>query len=258
MCSFKWNQAMNGTTRRSTNLLASFGALAVAALGSQAYASIQFTVGANAVGGNYNETFQTNAYSSGNGWVIGSGYERATGTNSSLLAVDFDVLNTIANQSTSLNVGESWTFQFGTIQLNENNAIMDGETDDVGLTGYLRLTSPDMDNYMNLAAPAVFTGGVPDPAVDLTYTFALQTFSFAGTGTFELRLGASSNPASAATQTPVSFTANSTQNVYATITLTAEPNTTQPNAVVPEPAMLVTWSVLACCFGGGLMPKRQR
>ena len=129
----------------------------------------------------------------------------------------------------------STTFQFGTIDLEEPNAmsgITANETDNLGVTASFTFTSPVGAAQNLIAVGNATTGSVSDSFVDYTMTWAPVVVNFGSGGQFRLQLD------------DLSFSRTGSQNIYATVTLLESPSgSTVPVAAVPEPTTLALFGL---------------
>ena len=182
--------------RKLTPLFAA-ATLAVAAAGAQA-APVAFDVRAN-------------------GFSLDSGY----GSGSNDLAVDFSTSGT--RHQFSLTNGQSYTFAYGTIELEESD--IDGdETDRLDVSASFNFDAPMNSNRTVSANGTAYRGGVSDGAVDYTIDWSDLVVDIGGGISFLISMN------------DLSFTRNQTLTQYATITLRSGGTDTTQN--VPEPASL--------------------
>ena len=184
----------------------------------------------------------------GGSWTLGSGWGPAcTSANSStcdpnntLLNVGWAVNPSLAQSFNLNNVGDSFTFTFGSATFaEEDSTIASGETDNLDVTGIINLSSPTLAGVQNYTLAIATAGALKDQGggngnIDLIATFAPVLVNFANGGEFQVDL---SNPSwncqgDGACQIG-STNPNDTNTITATFTLTKlDPPT------VPEPATL--------------------
>lgn len=151
----------------------------------------------------------------------GSGY----GTFFGQLGVEFNITNPSQHQIFSLTNGQSMTFAFGTVRLNESGGQIDGsETNNLGVSATFNFDDP-LNAFRSISASGNATvGAISDSAADLLIDWADTLVSFAG-GQFRISMN------------DLTFTTNGqTLTQYATITLLSGGTPTTNN--VPEPASL--------------------
>jgi hypothetical protein len=157
----------------------------------------------------------------------GSGYgvdaDEATGT---LLDVVFASAGS-ALWSATLEVGQSFGFEIGTVTLRETD-IAAAETDGLGVQALLTFFDPMVGQQTVAATGTATVGGVGDPQQDYRLQWATQTVGFGVGGQFTL--GVNTTNFSAVGETRV---------LNATLTLTTAPAAARVAHVVPEPAGLV-------------------
>lgn len=185
-----------------------------------------------------------NGAPTGNYWLLGSGW----GTDSGDLDADFDISSSLPSVFFNLNtVGESFTFRYGSVQLDEEN-IGSTETNNLDVTGWLYFVlPPGVGLEGNPGVASAIQGDVVDydagydywhwgwnnghyeyhhhyqaptpEATDLTILFAPITVAFSG-GTFTVEFS------------DVTVTNGNCVPVDATVTLTSLTS-------VPEPTTLL-------------------
>lgn len=176
----------------------------------------------------------------------GSGYgvdpNEASGT---LLDVLFTT--TFAPQNFTLGaVGDSRTFDVGTIQFREDNAhsgILSSETDglDIGVT--LTFTDPFGTLVPFLVIGSATTGSVSDSATDYVIDWNPVQFAFGSGGLVEVALD------------DMTFTGLQTLTERATVTLLRTSESPPPGTAIPEPASL---ALLGLGIGCAAITRRRR
>ncbi len=168
----------------------------------------------------------------------GSGYGKDANeaTNvATLLDVAFSTSNFNA-QNFSLNaVGNSITFNLGSITFAEPNGFMGivaNETNDLGVTATMTFALPGNSAQQVTATGTASTGSVSDNAVDFTLSWNSVIVPFGNGGSYSIAL------------TPVSFRNVGTAQVDATITLLAT-----EAATVPEPSTLALAGLAFAAMG---------
>jgi len=192
-----------GKLQRMTLALASVGCLA-------------FAPGVHAIPFNITAA----AFTPGTGYGTDADADEKDGT---LLGVNFSTSG-FTVQDFSLNtVGGSYTFDFGSVTMNESNAhggIGAAETDSLDVTASFTFVDPIGSIQKVLATGTAFvtTGSVSDIAVDFILDWNTLSVSFGSGGLFDIDLG------------DLSFTGNGSQTQTATITLRQ----------LPEPISLIS------------------
>ncbi|MPZ09496.1 MAG: PEP-CTERM sorting domain-containing protein [Kiloniellaceae bacterium] len=171
---------------------------------------------------------------SGASFTPGSGYgdDGSESASSTLLEVAFST-STFAAQSFSLNsVGQSQTFNFGTINLQEPSSgggIVGGETDDLGVIANFIFTSPLGMTQMVNAVGTATTGSVSDTHVDYTLAWSPILVDFGIGGQLQISL------------LELSFFGQDILTQTATITLFELPRTVI--TTIPEPGTLFLFAI---------------
>lgn len=163
---------------------------------------------------------------------IGTGYgvDAPNENNGTLLDVRFST-SAFLTQNFSLNfVGDSKTFKFGTINMNEPNAsngISPAETDNLGVSALFTFATPS--GMHTVAATGTATPGpFGDADRDFFIDWAPILVTFGNGGEFRIDLADMSF-----------FDNNLTQDQMATITLTKDESVTNPNGdPLPEPSTI--------------------
>jgi hypothetical protein len=162
--------------------------------------------------------------------------------------MDWTIDPGLAQSFNLTNVGDHFDVSFGAgIWSEEDNTLTAGETDNLGITGNLTLSSPVSTTGLNVGVTGTTTGNLDDSANDIGVTFAPVTVNFGTTGQFTVDL---SDPAWDCNPSGVClFTAahgihpdapgSETQSVTARFTLT-QPDQVRgdPASAVPEPTTL--------------------
>lgn len=174
-------------------------------------------------------------------FILGSGYGvdpiEALGTR---LDVSFTANGTAAGATLS-NVGDSFSFDFGTIVFNESR-ILEAETDDLGVAAVFTFTDP-LAGLRTVTATGVATvGPVVDAGIDFAIDWGTRDVAFGDGGLFQISMAS------------VSFRQEGAQRTQtATITLLALPDVPMP---VPEPAGLAL--VATALAAAGVAARRRR
>ena len=146
-----------------------------------------------------------------------------------LLDVRFSTSAFIANSFTLSAVNQSFTFNFGTIDLEEPGAssgIVSNETDDLDISAKLPLTAPTGLIRILTASGVATIGSVGDPQVDYAIDWSPVTVLFGNGGSFRISL------------TDMSFSDTGTQMQTATVTLLSVSDDQAVPPSVPEPGTL--------------------
>lgn len=172
----------------------------------------------------------------GASFTPGSGYGTDASETSSptLLGVAFTTSVSLPLSFTLNSVGDSLSFTFGVVNLQETNAgggIQPAETDNLGVAANFTFTSPLGTSETVSATGTATTGSVSDSGVDYVLDWGNVLVDFGIGGQFEISL------------LDLSFAGTGSLTQTATIKLLALPRTV---TVIPEPAALVL-------FGLGLL-----
>lgn len=194
------------------------GALCLAACGLASAAPVQFSV-------------------TPVGFLPGLGY----GVDSSELAgtlLDVSFAQTGSPQNFTLaNVGDSFTFEFGTVVFQEGGQIRSEETDDLAVAAQFSFTDPLAGQRFVLASGEAFIGPVVDALVDFTISWNTRQIAFGDGGLFEISMNS------------VNFRQEGAQRIQnATITLLAQP--------LPEPAGLALAATALVAAGAATRRRR--
>ena len=128
-------------------------------------------------------------------------------------------------------VGQSFTFNFGTIDMEEPSAqggIVAGELDDLGISARLTFTAPTGVTQTVTTTGVATLGSVTDSAVDYVIDWSPVTVLFGAGGSFQISL------------TDTVFSDQGAQFQTATVKLLSLPeDSPTPLTPVPEPGSLV-------------------
>jgi len=163
-------------------------------------------------------------------FLPGAGYGVDAGEAAGTL-LDVLFTGTLLQQNFNLNaVGDSWTFEVGSVALREANAqgaINANERDELGISAAFGFTSP-FGFVVNIPASGTATAGsVSDSGVDLVVDWSPVQVAFGGGGLLEIGMS------------DLTFTGLQTLTQTATVTLLNAPTVNAPpGEPVPEPGTL--------------------
>jgi PEP-CTERM motif-containing protein len=218
------NAALIGTLRPSQRFLSALGAVAMLALSPVASATPV--------------SISDFSFAPGSGYGVDA--NEAAGT---LLDVLFS--SGFSAQSFILGVvGDSWTFDLGSIALREPNShsgIVASETDGLDIAARLTFTDPFSSLIQLLVTGSATTGSVSDAAIDYVIDWNPVQVAFGSGGLIEISLS------------DMSFTGIETLTQAATVTL-VRADESAPTAI-PEPASL---ALLGLGIGCVALTRRRR
>ena len=178
-------------------------------------------------------------------FVPGSGYGVDANENSGVL-LDVRFISGFSAQSFTLGaVGDSRTFDLGSVALREPNShggILPGETDGLDIAARLTFTDPFSSLIQMLVTGSATTGSVSDSAIDFTIDWNPVHVAFGSAGLLEIALN------------DLNFTGIETLTQTATITLLRTAVVVTPQSTVPEPGSL---ALMGAAFAGLAFCRRR-
>lgn len=163
---------------------------------------------------------------------LGYGIDRDE-SSPNLLDVRFSTNAFVAQNFALSAVNQSFTFNVGTIDLQEpsaDGAIDPNETDDLGISTKLTFTAPTGVNQIFTATGLAIPGPIADQAFDYVIDWSPVTVLFGNGGSFEIKLS------------DMVFSNQGSQSQSATIRLLSLPEDSSPTptpSAVPEPGSLL-------------------
>ena len=187
-------------------------------------------------------TIDSGSWSLGTGWGAACASASCDGTHS-LLNVDWGIDSALANTSFVLNnVGDTRSVRFGSaVFAEEDGTIATGETDNLGLSAFLTLSSPNHALNQPLVVVTPTTGLLKDsgsPNTDLAVDFSSILVNFGAGGEFKIDF--SQIAMNCEGRNECTFGKSSQKFVDATFTLMRDstPAALASASAVPEPSSL--------------------
>lgn len=185
-------------------------------------------------------TIDSGSWSLGTGWGAACASASCDGTHS-LLNVDWGIDSGLANTSFVLNnVGDTRSVRFGSaIFADEDGTIATGETDNLGLSAFLTLSSPipGLNHPVVVVTPTIgLLKDIGSPNTDLAVDFSSVLVNFGAGGEFKIDFSPIAMNCQGLNE--CTFDKSSQKFVDATFTLMRDSTHAALASSVPEPSSL--------------------